>query len=70
MSDVRVGSIVYFIIDGRVRSGHLIGINKPEQSEADAGAEPLYEFGHGFATPEVFKTEEEAKDELTKRAEK
>lgn len=67
---VRANSIVYYIDQDRVRSGHLVAITKPDEEEKKLGAKPLYEFGHGFSTPEVFKTEEEAQSEIAKKSTK
>lgn len=58
---MKKGSIAYFIDESKtVRSGVLVNVVKPTAQEKKQGAFELYEFGHGFSTPTVFKTEKDA----------
>lgn len=52
--------IAYFIADGRVQSGAVVHVNEP----VEEGSDTLYDFGHGFSTPVIYKTKEEAEAAL------
>jgi hypothetical protein len=60
-TDSNLPCIAYFIDGLSVRSGALIAITEPPEGQ---GGGLLYEFGHGFATPIIFDTEQDAINSL------
>lgn len=52
------GDVVYYIDGGEIRSGVLKAVTEPQ----DEGGQKLYELGSGLSVPQIFDTEEEAKN--------
>jgi len=56
----------YYIEADQIRVGVVVRKTEPTPENKKLGAQTLYEFGHGYSTPQVFRTEKEAREELEK----
>ena len=65
--DFPLKRVAWYVDTNIVRSGHLVQVTEPSEEDRKNGATTLYEFGHGFATPDVYKSEEDAQEALNKR---
>ena len=65
---MKKGDIAYYLENGTVRHGVLSQVNEPSKEDKKMGAQTLYEFGHGYATVEVFKTDKAAEKAQSERS--
>lgn len=64
---MQIGETAYYIeAPDIVESAKIVNIVEPSEADAKIGAQTLYEFENGIATANIFKTEEEAREGLTK----
>lgn len=61
-------NIAWYIDGGVIRCGVVVRKTDPSKEAQEQGAKSIYEFGHGYSTPQIFKTEKEANDELKKES--
>ena len=65
---MKKGDVAYYIENDSIRYGVLSLVNEPSKEDKKMGAQTLYEFGHGYATVEVFKTDKAAEKAQSERS--